>query len=253
MVSKYIGATSTVCEHICAKDALAGACVCICIYESANFRIVVPRLEIIQASFSIIEVASIPKRVCICEVACRSEQLTPRVVSVCGSFGAGCGYDLENIPLKVLDVEVFCVSAVRGSGEAYDLSGGIIVEVKGIRIGYVRRKLAAMPDVVVSYTVDGFASAQTGLVIGKAQCVAALGHRGQLSAALPVHRPAAVAQGVAYAVVAYGLAIVRGQQVAPFSVAVGVGSSRSAAADCAAAGASVFRPPFYSFRDAFSA
>ena len=105
----------------------------------------------------------------------------------------------------------------------------------------------------MSYAVDGFARTQSGLVIGKAQCVAALGHGGQLSAALPVHRPATVAKRVAYAVVSYLLAIIRGQQVAPFSIAVGVGSSCSAAADCAAAGASVFRPPFYSFRDAFSA
>ena len=93
----------------------------------------------------------------------------------------------------------------------------------------------------MSYAVDGLACAQTGLVICKAQCVAALGHGGQLSAALPAHRPAAVTKWVAYAVIAYGLAVVRGQQVAPFSIAVGVGSSRSAAADCAAARAGVLR------------
>ena len=91
----------------------------------------------------------------------------------------------------------------------------------------------------MSYTVDSLACAQTGLVICKAQCVAALGHGGQLSAALPVHRPAAVAQRVAYTVIAYGLAVVCGQQVAPFSIAVGVGSSRSAAADRAVARAGV--------------
>ena len=105
----------------------------------------------------------------------------------------------------------------------------------------------------MGYAVNSLACAQAGLVIGKVQRVAAFGHGGQLSAALPAHRPAAVAQGIAYAVASYLLAVVRGQQVAPFSIAVGVGSSRSAAADCAAAGASVFRPPFYSFRDAFSA
>ena len=105
----------------------------------------------------------------------------------------------------------------------------------------------------MSYAVDGFVRAQARLIIGEAQCVAAFGHACQLSAALPRHSPATVAKRVAYAVVCYLLAIVRGQKVAPLSVAVGVGSSRSAAADCAAAGASVFRPPFYSFRDAFSA
>ena len=127
------------------------------------------------------------------------------------------------------------------------------MEVKGVRVGNVCGKLRTLPDVAVSYTVDGLACAQTGLVIGKADRVVALGHACQLSAALPAHRPTAVAQGIAYAVVCYLLAVIRGQQVAPFSIAVGVGSSRSAAADCAAAGASVFRPPFYSFRDAFSA
>ena len=127
------------------------------------------------------------------------------------------------------------------------------MEIQGVCISNIRGQLAALPDVAVSYAVDGFACAQTGLVIDKVQRVAALCHACQLSAALPAHSPATVAKRVAYAVVCYLLAIVRGQKVAPFSIAVGVGSSRSAAADCAAAGASVFRPPFYSFRDAFSA
>ena len=94
----------------------------------------------------------------------------------------------------------------------------------------------------MSYAVDGLARAQTGLVIGKAKRIAALGHACQLSAALPVHRPAAVAQRVSYAVIAYGLAVIRGQQVAPFCVAIGIGSSCSAAADCAVARADVLRP-----------
>ena len=119
---------------------MAGACICVRVYKSVYFRIIVPGLEVVQAGLSIVEVASIPQRVYICKVAGRSKQFAPSVVSVCGRFCAGCGYDLENIPLKVLDVEVFCVSAVRGSGEAYDLTGGIIVEVKGVRVGNVRGK-----------------------------------------------------------------------------------------------------------------
>ena len=120
---------------------MTGACICVWVYKPAYLRIVVPRLEIVQTGLGIVEVASIPQRVYICEVARRSEQLAPSVVSVGSSFSAGCGYDFENVALKVLDVEIFCVSAVRGSGEAYDLSGGIIVEVKGIRVGNVRGKL----------------------------------------------------------------------------------------------------------------
>ena len=115
------------------------------------------------------------------------------------------------------------------------------MEIQRVGISNVRGKLRTLPDVVVSYTVNSLARTQSGLIIGEAQRVAALSHRGQLSAALPAHRPAAVAQGIAYAVVAYGLAVVRGEQVAPFSIAVGVGSSRSAAADCAAARAGVLR------------
>ena len=113
------------------------------------------------------------------------------------------------------------------------------MEVKGVRVGNVCGKLRTLPDVAVSYAVDGLARAQTGLVICKAQRVAAFGHGGQLSAALPRHSPAAVAKWVAYAVVSYLLAVVCSQQVAPFSIAVGVGSSRSAAADRAAARAGV--------------
>ena len=198
-------------------------------------------MEIVQPGFNVVVISPIAQRVYVGEVAGGGEDSAPCVVSVCGSFGAGCGYDLENVALKVLDVEVFGVSATRGSGEAYDLSGGIIVEIQRVGISNIRRQLAALPDVAVSYAVDGFARAQTGLVVGKVQRVAALGHGGQLPAALPAHRPAAVTKWVAYAVIAYGLAVVRGQQVAPFSIAVGVGSSRSAAADCAAARAGVLR------------
>ena len=67
----------------------------------------------------------------------------------------------------------------------------------------------------MGYAVDGLACAQAGLVIDKAKRIAALCHGGQLSAALPRHSPAAVAKWVAYAVVAYGLAIVCGEQIAP--------------------------------------
>ena len=91
----------------------------------------------------------------------------------------------------------------------------------------------------MSYAVDGFVRAQAGLIVGEAQRVAAICHTCQPPTALPAHRPAAVAQGVAYAVVSYLLAVVCGQQVAPFSIAVGVGSSRSAAADRAVARAGV--------------
>ena len=98
-------------------------------------------MEIVQPGFNVVVISPIAQRVYVGEVAGGGEDSAPCVVSVCGSFSAGCGYDLENIPLKVFDVEVFGVSAVRGSGEAYDLSGGIIVEVKGIRVGNVRGKL----------------------------------------------------------------------------------------------------------------
>ena len=93
----------------------------------------------------------------------------------------------------------------------------------------------------MSYAVDGLACAQAGFIVDKAKRIAALCHACQLPAALPVHRPAAVAKRVSYAVIAYGLAVVRGQQVAPFSVAIGVGSGRSAAADCAVGRAGVLR------------
>ena len=67
----------------------------------------------------------------------------------------------------------------------------------------------------MSYTVDGFARAQAGLIVDKADRVVALGHGGQLPAALPAHRPAAVAKRVAYAVVCYLLAVICCEQVAP--------------------------------------
>lgn len=91
------------------------------------------------------------------------------------------------------------------------------------------------------HAVDRLACAQAGFVIGKVQRVAAFGHGGQLPAALPTHSPSPVAQGVAYAVIGYFFPVIRRQQVAPFSIAVGVGSSRSAATDCAAARAGVLR------------
>ena len=89
--------------------------------------------------------------------------------------------------MEVLDVEIFCVSAVYGSGEAYDFSCAVIVEVQRIGISNIRRQLAALPDVAMSYTVDGLACAQTGLVIGKAQRVAALGF-GRLAVAVDAKR-----------------------------------------------------------------
>ena len=67
----------------------------------------------------------------------------------------------------------------------------------------------------MGYAVNSLACAQAGLIVGEAQRVAALGHACEPPTALPAHRPATVAQGIAYAVVSYLLAVVRGQQVAP--------------------------------------
>ena len=93
----------------------------------------------------------------------------------------------------------------------------------------------------MGYTIYSLACAQAGLIVGEAQRVAALGHACEPPTALPAHRPATVAQGIAYAVVSYLLAVICCEQVAPFSIAVGVGSSRSAAADRAVARAGVLR------------
>ena len=138
---------------------MTGACICVWVYKPAYFRIVVPRFEVVQTGLGIIEVASIPQRVYICEVAGGGKQLAPSVVGVCSSFSAGCGYDLENIALEVLDVEIFCVSAVSSSGEAYHIAGRIVVEIQRVGISNVRGKLRTLPDVVVSYTVNSLARA----------------------------------------------------------------------------------------------
>ena len=58
---------TTICEHICANEALTGACISICVDKPSDCRVVVARLQIVEAGFVIVVVPAIAKGVEICK------------------------------------------------------------------------------------------------------------------------------------------------------------------------------------------
>ena len=87
--------------------------------------------------------------------------------------------------------------------------------------------LTVLGDVVVGYAVYGLAVPNAGKVIGVADKVASLVRLRQLPPVRPAQFPVAGAvmpdSGVANRVVGNGFAVISGQQVQPFAVAVGIG------------------------------
>ena len=213
----------TIYEYIGAeKSSEIGSDAPVRINESANGGVIVPALEVVEACFGIEVVAPVADGILLGEGTFGGEDIAPCVVGVGGKDRAVRGNDLFHVALLVLYEDAFRFGFGCLIGVAYEFAAGAVVEVKCIVRAHVRHELAAVPDVAAGAAVHRLFGAQSGVVVGKRKRRAVLLHGRQLPPALPRHAPAAVVRRVAYAVVGYGFAVVRRQEIAPYGVAVGI-------------------------------
>ena len=186
-----------------------------------KLRAIVPAVQIVQASFGIVIVASVAEGILVAHGVAGGvgdRAFAPGVVAVGGNDLAGGGPDDgNNIPLQVVEI----VEQHGTVGKAHALAGAVVDEAHDRFPGLLRQNLGAVEEKFRGGAVDCFGRADAVGVVLIAVGVAAVGDFPQLTA-LPGVGGAVVAGHIADAVVGDGLAVVLGQQVRPAAVAVGV-------------------------------
>ena len=189
--------------------------------EPPKFRAIIPAVQIVQASFGIVIVASVAEGILVAHGVAGSvgdRAFAPGVVGVFRNHLPRGGPDDGNdIPLQVVEV----VEQHGPVGKAHALAGAVVEEAHNGIPGLLRQNLAAVEEKFRGGAVDRFGRSDTVGVVLIAVGIAAVGDFPQLPAH-PGVAGAVVAGHVANAVVGDGLAVVLGQQVRPAAVAVGV-------------------------------
>ena len=118
----------TICKHIATSETLPGTCIGISIYESANLGVIIAGLQVIEASFAIVIVATIAQGVDTCQGAGCGEDFAVGIVGVgCNRVSSGVN-QVEHIALGVGDVVI--LGAVVGQAER--VAGCIVGKIKDI-------------------------------------------------------------------------------------------------------------------------
>ena len=76
-------------KHVITHVTLPSTCIAIRVDESANFGVIVAGLEIVEAGFGIVIIASVSQRVDFCEFAGCGNDLAIGVIIVSSDFVAG--------------------------------------------------------------------------------------------------------------------------------------------------------------------
>ena len=210
--------------------------IAICIDESTDQRIVISGLQVVETSFGIIIVSTIPQRVNACHGSGSGKDFTVRIIGICSNAGSACVYKVHYIAHLVGDVVIG--RSVIGQGEG--IAVGSVGEVPGVCTVGLLQEFSAGVQVAVGLGSDCLAGTDPVQVVGIRNTGSGLACGSQLSAIAPAKSPSGsvvVADGIAAdcrtgdgvggAVV--GLALVGdtvtvecGQQVCPAGISVGI-------------------------------
>jgi len=142
-------------KHIVAQEALSGGYKSISIDKSANFGIIIPALEVIEAGFGVVDIAAVAQGVVGAEggskVAGGGKGFAPGIVGVADHCRAAAVEDGGYIALQVGGVVVGC--AVVGDG--YRGTAGIIAEVQRIAANGHAAEAAAVIHIAVGGGIVG--------------------------------------------------------------------------------------------------
>ena len=210
-----------------ANNALASCCIAIRIEEPTDGGIIVSALEIVEASFPVVDIPTVAQRVDICQSArCGNDFPVGVIVVACDSVLAAI-HNPHHVPLQVGDVIIRRAVVLHGIGQA-----ALIVEkVDDICSPAHAHQLAAGVIIAVSGATHSLAGPQTAGIIGEAQAVGSVGSRRQTSTVDPGKVPASaieVAGGVANGIIGNAIAVKGSKQILPVGITVGVTVSGSA-------------------------
>ena len=239
-------AVVTVCKHIIAQESLAGGGHSICIDEPLHNRVIVPALEIVEAGFCIVIVASVSQGIDIADVGAGgnggavavgdAENLAPGVVGIDGfcvelKNTAGIRSDVQQlhyVTLHICDIVVGGKAAasvggvIHGEGEP---TGVIGEDQNRAAVGFLNDP-AVLGDVIMYDAIHRFTAADACHIVVIGVGLVALSDGGKLPSPGPSQVRVACTivpvQRIAAGVVVDGDAVVLGQQVPPVGVAVGV-------------------------------
>ena len=229
--------------------------------EAASFGVIIPGLEIIQAGFGIVDIATVAEGVIFAEgigkVTGSGQDITPSIVGILNNSYTGVVQDSNHITLQIGNIVVN--SAVVGNGHRH--SAGIVGKEQGIATDRHLAQLATIVNIPVDSTAICPLGSHTVCVIGIAPSDTFLGQGSQLSAVFPSVSPGTIAQNIANGIIGNILTVVGSQQIAPVGIAVPVVYSFGWCTQCAS-GVGVLLPgknvardlgdrktiPFFSFR-----
>ena len=173
----------TIREHVVTQEALSRGGEGIGADKPADGGVIIAALEVVEARFGIVIVASIPERIDRCEVAGLGEDVAPGVVGVGGNLGKACDLvvgslhpvDRGHVALEVLGEVVFRPG--RGPGAPVGNAADAAVLVEGIpkvvgeaSIGLVNRLAHGLSVHQVIFSAAavgaGFAAADSVPVVG---------------------------------------------------------------------------------------
>jgi len=151
----------TICKHIAANNSLPGGYIGVGIDESANYRIVVSGLAVVEAGFGIVVIASVTQGVDGCVGAGGRDRIAVGVVFVISGGAAGGVYQSYDVALEVGDVIVDRAVLLHGNGGAVGVveevqDGGAVGFAEEFGAGVVRNIVSTSP--VSVYTKSPFPS-----------------------------------------------------------------------------------------------
>ena len=195
MVCAINRVVSTVREHIATQKApCIRRSICIRIDEPAVRKVVVPALEVVEARFAVVIVATVAQGIDVPDEAGGSVLLAvlimhgvvaPRAVVVGRHERAVRVQQRNDIALRVEDVvvELRCLAMLVDHGER--LVAVVVHELEGLVAPSLPHDLAGERGVVVRRAVDRFAGTDTGHVVGVGDLLAVDRRGGELPSLRP--------------------------------------------------------------------
>ena len=256
IISSNRWGVSTVCKHIIPQEALAGACIGICVEEALDDWVVISGLQVIEAGLRVVVVPAIAQGVDVREAAGGGEDVAPGVVGILCHRCVLAVQKLDHVALGVQHVVIGVVARLRlvvVPPHQEGMAGFVIDEIQRVLEYGIFSRVAVQPvdgfshdpavlgHVLMPQAVGDLHAADAGHIVRIGIQVAALGYAAEPAALGPgevgIIRPVVPVEGVGRVGIgnraSYAVHGDPGELVGPCAVAIGVTDAVLSADDAA--------------------